>query len=368
MACQPLQWRDACSRRPPVIRVDSPIPARWLGAARLTASSFLLCAIAAGLLFWAAPALETPARLFVFVECVGMVFVACVAVLGRFGRLRRMQALPRWLLTGAIAIPTGYFGGHLVALLILGEPVGRVVGHDSDYMVAFAFGLVLAMFVLYAAATRDQLAKEAVARSDAQRLATESELRLLRAQLEPHMLFNTLATLRSLVDEDPRQAERMIDQLIVYLRSTHAASRDEVTTLQSEFAQLRAYLDIMSLRMGPRLAYRLDLPAELERIAIPPMLLQPLVENAIRHGLEPKLGAGGVEVLARSIEGGIEVAVDDSGLGLSPHLPASGSDEVCGAGLKNVRDRLQARYGLRASLSLQARSPCGVRAVVRIPS
>ena len=368
MARQPLQSRDACSRLPPVIRVDSSLPAHWLGAARLTAGAFLLCALATGLLFWAAPALGTPARLFVFVECVGMVFIACIAVLGRASRLRRMQALPRWLLTGAIAIPTGYFGGHLVALLILGEPIGRVVGHESDYMVAFAFGLVLAVFALYVAATRDQLAKEAIARSDAQRLATESELRLLRAQLEPHMLFNTLANLRSLVSEDPPQAERMIDQLIVYLRSTHAASRDEVTTLQSEFAQLRAYLDIMSLRMGPRLAYRLDLPAELARIAVPPMLLQPLVENAIRHGLEPKLGAGRIDVLARSIEGGIEVAVDDSGLGLSPQQPASNGGEVCGSGLKNVRDRLQALYGVRASLSLQARSPCGVRAVVRIPS
>lgn len=354
-----------------MISVDSSIPARWLGAARLTAGSFLLCAIAAGLLFWAAPALETLPRLFVFVECVGMVFIACIAVLGRSERLLRMQALPRWLLTGAIAIPTGYFGGHLIALLILDEPISRLVGHGRDYMVAFAFGLVLAAFVLYAAAARDQLAKEAIARSDAQRLATESELRLLRAQLEPHMLFNTLANLRSLVDEDPRQAERMIDQLIVYLRSTHAASRDEVTTLQSEFSQLKAYLDIMSLRMGPRLTYRLDLPAELERTAIPPMLLQPLVENAIKHGLEPKLGAGSIEVLARSIEGSIEVAVDDSGLGLPPQQPASSGDdagEVCGSGLKNVRDRLQALYGLRASLTLQTRSPCGVHAVVRIPS
>ena len=351
--------------------VDSSIPARWLGAARLTAGSFLLCAVAAGLLFWAAPALGTLARLFVFVECVGMVFIACIAVLGRSKRLLRMQALPRWLLTGAIAIPAGYFGGHLIALLLLGEPISRVVGHESDYMVAFAFGLVLAAFVLYAAAARDQLAKEAIARSDAQRLATESELRLLRAQLEPHMLFNTLANLRSLVDEDPRQAQRMIDQLIVYLRSTHAASRDEVTTLQSEFAQLRAYLEIMALRMGPRLAYSLDLPAELEQIAIPPMLLQPLVENAIKHGLEPKLGAGSIEVLARSVEGSIEVAIDDSGLGLPPQQPASSGDEageVCGSGLANVRDRLQALYGSRASLTLQARSPCGVRAVVRIPS
>ena len=149
-------------------------------------------------------------------------------------------------------------------------------------------------------ATREQLAQEAAARSEAQRLAVESQLRLLRAQLEPHMLFNTLANLRSLVREDVDRAESMIDQLIVYLRSALAASQTESVALSREFAQLRAYLDIMALRMGPRLSFRLDLPADLEATQVPPMLLQPLVENAIKHGLEPKVGSGSIEVVARA--------------------------------------------------------------------
>lgn len=347
-----------------------PKPVTWLSRARWVTGSFVVSALATGLLFWVEPGLDTLPRLFVFTQCVGVTFIACIGALGRSRRLLRMKPLLRWLITAALAIPVGYFGGHGVALVLLDEPMTRLVGHGIDYMVPFAFGLVLAAFVIYVAATRDQLAREAIARSNAQRLATESELRLLRTQLEPHMLFNTLANLRSLVREDAQQAERMIDQLIVYLRSTLAASRDEWTTLQAEFSQLRAYLDIMSLRMGPRLTYRLDLPPGLEGIAIPPMLLQPLVENAIKHGLEPKVGAGHVEVSARSTAAGTEIAVEDSGLGLAPDAAPWPDDRTApddGYGLKNVRERLETLYGAGATLTLRNRTPSGVRAVVRIP-
>ena len=187
------------------------------------------------------------------------------------------------------------------------------------------------------------------------------------------MLFNTLANLRSLVREDAGRAEAMIDQLIVYLRSALAASRTETVTLSGEFAQLRAYLDIMSLRMGPRLTFRLELPAALEDTAIPPMLLQPLVENAIKHGLEPKVGPGSIEVVARETAAGIEIRVSDSGLG----LPAEEEEEGAGLsdrpanssyGLQHVRDRLRAVYGPAASFSLERRAPTGVCAVVFIPT
>ena len=352
---------------PPLNRTDLLNLDAWIAAARLLAASFLAWALAAGLLYWSSPALDTLPRLFVFTECVGMVFIVCVALLSRARLLLRMRASFRWPLTAAVSIPVGYFGGHLVASFILREPVIR---HGIDYMVPFVLGLALAAFVIYFAATREQLAREAATRSHAQSLATESELRLLRAQLEPHMLFNSLANLRSLVREDAPQAERMIDQLIVYLRSALAASRDETTTLQAEFAQLRAYLEIMSLRMGPRLAFRLDLPASLERATIPPMLLQPLVEHAIKHGLEPKVGAGSIEVSARVCDAGFEVSVNDSGLGLPVQADRRPDpDATAGTyGLGNVRDRLKAIYGAGASLTLQARTPAGVCAVVRIPS
>lgn len=222
---------------------------------------------------------------------------------------------------------------------------------------------------LHSFATREQLAQEAAARSEAQRLAVESQLRLLRAQLEPHMLFNTLANLRSLVREDVDRAESMIDQLIVYLRSALAASQTESVALGREFAQLRAYLDIMALRMGPRLSFRLELPADLEATQVPPMLLQPLVENAIKHGLEPKVGSGSIEVVARATPAGIEIRINDSGLGLpADEEEAAARPTGTSYGLQHVRDRLKAVYGPAARVLLERRQPTGVSAVVFIPT
>lgn len=328
-------------------------------------------ALASTVLFFLAPGLETYPRLLVFHECVGLTMVACVLWLQRTRRFARFRPMTRWLLIGLIAIPTGYFVGHQIAFVVLGEPE-RMVGHQQISLIPILFTVLVGGLGLHYYATREQLANEAAARSEAQRLAVESQLRLLRAQLEPHMLFNTLANVRSLVREDVERAESMIDQLIVYLRSALAASQTESVPLSREFAQLRAYLDIMALRMGPRLAYHLELPTALERTEVPPMLLQPLVENAIKHGLEPKVGPGSIEVVARAMPTGIEIRVSDSGLGLPADEDEADAPSARPAnasyGLQHVRDRLQVLYGPAARLSLERRDPTGVCAVVFIPA
>ena len=343
-------------------------PTTLPGALWLIAGSALFWALEAWLLFTVAPGLETLPRLLVFSECVGTAIIVCVLLLRRSRWFAQTGPVVRWLLTGVIAIPVGYVVGHVLAFLILDEPI-RFIGHGHDRLVPIVFTLLGAGVGLNYFAAREQIAKEAAARSEAQRLATESQLRLLRAQLEPHMLFNTLANLRSLVKEDSQQAERMIDQLITYLRSALAATRTDTTTLRHEFAQLRAYLDIMSLRMGPRLRYRLELPGALEQVAVPPMLLQPLVENAIKHGIEPKVGAGSIDVIARRTDAGVEISVTDTGLGLPPEGEARDPvDAASGSyGLLHVRERLRAVYGPQATLTLTAQEPAGACATVRIP-
>jgi len=342
------------------------------GSLRAIAVAAVFWALAATLLYLLSPGLDTWPRLLVFHECVGMAMVACVLLLRRTRAFTRFQPMTRWFLTGIVAIPTGFIVGHQFAFLMLGEPL-RLAGYLNVSLIPVLFTLLVGGVGLHYYATREQLAKEAAARSEAQRLAVDSQLRLLRAQLEPHMLFNTLANLRSLVREDVDRAESMIDQLIVYLRSALAASQTESVALSREFAQLRAYLDIMALRMGPRLSFRLDLPADLEATQVPPMLLQPLVENAIKHGLEPKVGPGNIEVVARAITeitAGIEIRINDSGLG----LPADADDEPAARsagtsyGLQHVRDRLHAVYGPAARLSLERRHPTGVSALVFIPT
>ena len=349
--------------------IASPLPDRLKGTLLIFVAAAAFWALASTMLYFLVPGLETFPRLLVFHECVGLTMVACVLWLRRTHRFVRFGPTVRWLLIGLVAIPVGYFVGHQVAFLALGEPM-RMVGHQQISLIPILFTVLIGGIVMHYFATRETIAKEAAARSEAQRLAVESQLRLLRAQLEPHMLFNTLANVRSLVREDVERAESMIDRLIVYLRSALAASQTESVTLSREFAQLRAYLGIMSLRMGPRLSYRLDLPAALERAEVPPMLLQPLVENAIKHGLEPKVGQGSVEVVARTLPTGIEIRVADNGLG----LPADEDDEPTARagntsyGLQHVRDRLRVLYGPAARLSLERREPTGVCAVVFIPS
>jgi signal transduction histidine kinase len=338
------------------------------GLLRAAVLAALFWALAALLLYLLAPGLDRLPRLLVFAECVGLTMFAALLLLRHRPWLARLAPLPRWALSGAIAIPAGYLLGHQLAFLLLGEPQ-RLFGPSQLSPTPILFTILIGGLGLYYFATRERLAQEAAARAEAQRLALESQLRLLRAQLEPHMLFNTLANLRSLLREDLDSAETMIDQLIVYLRSALAASQTEAVTLGREFAQLRAYLDIMALRMGPRLSFQLTLPAALESLSVPPMLLQPLVENAIKHGLEPKVGAGRIEVLARATDQGVDIEVSDNGLGLPDDGEPGPSTRPANAsyGLQHVRDRLLAVYGPAACLSLQRRQPSGVRALVRIP-
>lgn len=195
--------------------------------------------------------------------------------------------------------------------------------------------------------------------------ATEAQLRLLLTQLEPHMLFNTLANLRVLVGIDPARAQHMLDHLIAYLRATLSASRATEHGLQAEFERLRDYLALMEVRMGARLTYTLDLPDELRQASVPPLLLQPLVENSIRHGLEPKVEGGHITVQAQALpttEGApalLQLTVSDTGMGLRgdaqthPDLPPQPRDLGRGFGLTQVRERLRTLYGPQASLSLQ---------------
>ena len=175
--------------------------------------------------------------------------------------------------------------------------------------------------------------------AEAKHLAAESRLKLLETQLEPHMLFNTLANLRVLIALDPQRAQDMLDRMVAYLRATLSASRASNHALSLEFDRLRDYLELMTVRMGPRLRYELDLPADLADQSVPALLLQPLVENSIKHGLEPKVDGGTITVRARKAGNMLSLEVSDTGVGFDATAPSSS-----GFGLAQVRERLAAAY------------------------
>ncbi len=200
----------------------------------------------------------------------------------------------------------------------------------------------------------------------AQQTVTEKELTvaklsLLHAQVEPHFLYNTLASAQYLTRSDPARADEMLGNLITYLRHSLPRTEDSLSTLGEELERARAYLEILKIRMGPRLALQIEVPEALKAIPLPSMMLQTLVENAIKHGLEPKSGGGTVWIIARQVDDALAVTVADDGQGFN--VQSSGT----GIGLKNVRERLRLAYGNAASFNIVANFPNGVAATINVP-
>ncbi|MBQ0961451.1 histidine kinase [Ideonella sp. 4Y11] len=198
----------------------------------------------------------------------------------------------------------------------------------------------------------------------AERHAAEARLKLLQGQIEPHFLFNTLANVLSLLEADPPRARGMLEAFVDYLRSSFGGLRAEQHTLADEQRLLEAYLRVLGLRMDERLRWQIDIPAELAALPLPPLLLQPLVENAIHHGLEPKVEGGTVGVRAQRQHDTLVLSVSDDGLGLNHPAPRRPGQR---SALQNLRERLQQAWGDQASLQLLPEPTGGVRAEIRLP-
>ena len=194
-----------------------------------------------------------------------------------------------------------------------------------------------------------------------EREATLANLRALQAQIEPHFLFNTLANVTSLIDPDPAMAKRMLESFIRFLRASLAATRLDSTTLGDEAELIAAYLQVLQVRMGGRLAFRIEVDPALAGFELAPMLLQPVVENAIRHGLEPKVEGGEVTFRARREGAQVVIEIADTGVGFA-------STTRGGVGLANLRDRLKLLYSGGASMQVGENSPSGARVTVRLPA
>ncbi len=210
-------------------------------------------------------------------------------------------------------------------------------------------------------AENTRLEEQQVRRLSAEREVVATQLRMLQAQIEPHFLFNTLANVVSLIDREPKSAKTMMQHLTSSLRRSLQRSRKDVSTLAHEAEMLRDYLSILQMRLGPRLDFTIDIPEDLLKVPFPPMLLQPLVENAVKHGIEPKVEGGRISVKVEKSNGLLRLSVSDTGLGFSDTINAHG------LGLENVRARLQALYSVGAGLILEENRPCGTTATIEVP-
>ncbi|MCW0411423.1 histidine kinase [Xanthomonas sacchari] len=231
------------------------------------------------------------------------------------------------------------------------------VDEGSNYENAEALGRALARRV--AELRRDEQAAATQAATEQE--LTVARLNLLHAQVEPHFLYNTLASAQVLARTDPPRADLMLGYLIQYLRRSLPSTEDAMSSLGDELERTQAYLEILRIRMGARLQLQVQVPETMKTLPLPSMMLQTLVENAIKHGLEPKPGGGTIWILARAVDDHVTLTVADDGLGFNTQ--SSGT----GIGLKNLRERLRLTYAGAASFAIVSNFPSGVAATITLP-
>ncbi len=292
----------------------------------------------------------------------GLFYIACRITVYQFnGRF--------WPLSMMVATLLGSLLGFWLGAQIIGFDFQHAVlsgwrQFGSILLISLLFSAIIS-YVSYStskiAQTEAEIQKERAERLANENKLVEARLQLLQAQVEPHFLFNTLANVTSLIDTQPDKARHMLEKFIEYLRATLARTRESESTLGKEIEMIRAYLDIIQIRMGSRLRYNIDVASQFNQVNFPPMLLQPLVENAVKHGLEPKVEGGMLTVSARHENGILRLSVEDDGLGFK-------GERSGGLGLVNVRERLAVLYDGQAKLVMEERTPSGTRATVEIPA
>ena len=279
------------------------------------------------------------------------------------------NALPEeswWRLVGLMIVVLGACLFSVVVLTWMHFPAGyypdamQLTGDALRY--AILAGLVT---LVYAVQKRNLLCARRLQQFEIDRISLdrrmlEAELQVMEAQIEPHFLFNTLATVKRLYRTEPKGGERMLESLKRYLETALPQIRGEGTTLAKEFELVRAYLEVLQIRMGKRLSFSVALPAEIADVGFPSMMLITLVENSIKHGLNASPGGGAIRLDARVAGGELRIRVADTGVGFQA---SSGS----GIGLSNIRSRLAALYGAGASLQLESNEPTGVVATIAVP-
>lgn len=283
------------------------------------------------------------------------------------------RPVPGWPILVVLVIASALTGWTLhVALTVLRcflyqtDPAVMLTGQLLQFLWLMMLTISIMMVAAVDIMSRTRATAATLHEVELGRLQLEGELaaarlQLLQAQAEPHFIFNSLANVRRLLRTDPQAARGLTSDLLRYLEEALPALRSDMSTLGREAQLVRAYLAVHQVRMGRRLGWDVDIPAQLADLPMPPMVLLTLVENALKHGLQPMVDGGTVHVAAQVTGGRVTLTVADTGSGMG-----SGSGQ--GTGLANVRARLRSMYGSAASLALAVNEPSGVVATVSIPA
>ena len=286
---------------------------------------------------------------------IHVLFAVLIPLVGP-ARIRRFGNGRRAIFFSGIPIVGVVIGWPLGVWLVSEDVVGWVRLSTISLVGSVVVGTLLSSIVFLIFNAKQQQVV-------AEKRAAEAQLRLLQAQIEPHFLFNTLANVVALIDHEPAKARQMLSAFTDYLRGGLSGLRRDAGSLADELALAEAYLRVQQSRMDDRLRYVIDADDSVRAALLPPLLLQPLVENAVQHGLEPTLDGGTVHVQARAEGDWLVVEVRDDGRGPEPPPRRTQGN---GLALANIRERLLQRYGDAASLEMLAADP-GTLARLRLP-
>jgi hypothetical protein len=352
----------------PPLPSNSASPNSALGWQRLR----LTIAVSAALGFLLSPAWTAPTLLVMLrAILVGLVAMLAFSLLERWPR-----RLPRWLgrwvlqvISVAVVTPFAVFIAYLLTTGHDATPLWQNKERLQGMGMMMGFGVLLVPWITMTAllrqrdsTVRNQAQAFALERMALERSALDARLRLLQAQVAPHFLFNTLANIRELVDSGSEQASGVLDSLIAYLRAAVPRLHESATTIGQEMQLVRAYLDLMHMRMPDRLNYSVQAEETVMDLRCPATTVLSLVENAVRHGIDPSEDGGDIEIRVLEVAGRCRVQVSDSGLGLRP------TEGSLGTGLANLRERLQLVFGDAVGLRLAELRPRGVLAEVEFPA
>ncbi|MGE0356466.1 MAG: sensor histidine kinase [Burkholderiales bacterium] len=341
---------------------------RVFGFRRLKVAFFTCLAVSLVIL----PTWEAPYRVL-----LGRLLIAGTLVLVAYGLFERWPArLPRWLarwalqvLGVAVAVPLGVLLAYCVTTM--GDAQAWYLNEKrlTGFAVMTFLGLLASPWIAVSAlfnqikdAARNQALAFELERSELERKALDARLRLLQARVEPHFLFNTLANVRELVTTGSPRASTVLESLIAYLRAAVPRLNEPSATLGQELDLVRAYLEVMHMRMPDRLDFTIEADEEAKRLQCPPMTLLTLAENAVRHGIDPSEEGGHIGVRAWVEDGRCRARVTDTGMGLGR------GGKGMGTGLTNLRERLELFFGGDAKLDLQPVQPHGTSAELDFPA
>ena len=249
--------------------------------------------------------------------------------------------------------------------------LGGYIGDMSSALLVGLFAyLIAAKIIVRKTAESDAKVREATSTAEEealQRQLVQARLKLLQAQVEPHFLFNTLAAVDYLIETDPPRASVMQKQLITYLRGALPQMREDSSTMGREVSLVKAYLELLKMRIEDRLEFQIDVPESLNGAVFPPMVLQTVVENAIKHGIEPKPEGGKITIHAQARDGNLWIDVIDTGVGLPEGDVFGKSTNGTGLGLDNIRTRLALLYPGASRIELRSEIPSGTSVRIMVP-